>query len=359
MARVMNFSAGPSALALDVLNQAKNEFMDYKGLGFGIMEISHRSKTFDEVYQKTVGLIRELYGLDDDYEVLFTQGGASLGFAMVCLNLSSLGRGYYIDTGVWTQKALKEAQIQNIDHEVIASSKDENYSYIPNVELNKDGAYLYLCSNNTIYATQYHALPRSKAPLVIDASSDIFSYELDFKANNIGVVFAGAQKNAGIAGVTPVIIKKELIGHHAQNVPTLLRYETYAKNDSMFNTPPSYAIYILSLVLEWIKKLGGLSAMQARNAKKAELIYNVIDSSNGFYQGHAKKDSRSNMNISFKTPNSELDAKFVASANDENMIGLKGHKHLGGLRASIYNAIEPSEVKALAEFMKEFARKNG
>lgn len=358
MNRVINFSAGPSALPLEVLQQAKNEFMDYQGRGFGIMEISHRSSFFDEVYNEVVADVKQLYALDDEYEVLLIQGGASLGFAMVGLNYGHLGRALYADTGVWTQKAIKEAGILGLDYEVVASSKDSNYDYIPEFSFS-DGAYGYICSNNTIYGTQYHALPASLAPLIIDASSDVLSKPIDFKGSNIGLLFAGAQKNAGIAGVCLNIIKKELLEKAAKNLPTMLSYETYAKNQSMFNTPPTFAIYMLGLVLKWIKKLGGLSAIKARNEQKAELLYSAIDESEGFYKGHAKAKSRSLMNVSFNIPASkDLELKFWQEAAERGMLGLKGHKHIGGIRASIYNAIELSEVQKLAQYMKEFASKN-
>lgn len=358
--RVINFSAGPSALPLSVLQKAQNELLSFNNNGFSIMEISHRSSFFDEVYKNTVSSIRRLYGLSDEYEVLFMQGGASLQFALAPMNLSQDKKIEYADTGVWTQKAIKEAKIQAKDCEIVASSADLAYSYIPDVNFSDDAAYGYICSNNTIYGTQYKTLPNSKAPLIIDASSDVLSYPINFSGKNIGLLFAGAQKNAGISGVTLAIIRKDMLERIPDGIPTMLRYDTYVNNDSMFNTPPTFAIYILGLVCEWIEGVGGLESMKQRNSQKAYEIYSAIDNSGGFYKGHARDDSRSNMNVSFNiAANSALEPVFIEEASKAGMIGLKGHKHIGGIRASIYNAIEPSEVKVLVEFMREFARKHG
>ncbi|BCX78827.1 3-phosphoserine/phosphohydroxythreonine transaminase [Campylobacter sp. 19-13652] len=358
--RVINFSAGPSALPLCVLQKAESEFLSFKGKGFSIMEISHRSAVFDEVYKSTVDSIKRLYALSDEYEVLFMQGGASLQFALAPMNLSQDKRVEYADTGVWTQKAIKEVKIQGKECVIVASSEQEAYSYIPEVSFSDDAAYGYICSNNTIYGTQYRTLPASKTPLVIDASSDVLSYPIDFSGSNVGVLFAGAQKNAGISGVTLVIIRKDMLERVPQNLPTMLRYDTYANNQSMFNTPPTFAIYMLGLICEWIEGLGGLEAVKERNAKKAFEIYNAIDTSGGFYKGHAKENSRSNMNVSFNiVANPALEPVFVEEASRAGMLGLKGHKHIGGIRASIYNAITPSEVETLTKFMREFVRKHG
>lgn len=356
--RVINFSAGPSALPFEVLKKANDEFLSYQGKGFSIMEISHRSAVFDEVYQSTVARIKQLYALNDDYEVLFIQGGASLQFALVPMNLAT-SKAEYADTGVWSKKAIKEASIQGIDFSIVASSEADNYSYIPEVSFSDSASYGYICSNNTIYGTQYQQLPLSKAPLVIDASSDVLSRPIDFAGSNIGLLFAGAQKNAGMSGVTLAIIRRDLLNKSKPNTPTMLRYDTYANNQSMFNTPPTFAIYMLNLICEWIQNLGGLEAVKQRNAKKAAMLYEMIDNSGGFYVGHARKDSRSVMNVSFNiAPNKELEPIFVAEAANAGMLGLKGHKHLGGIRASIYNAIEPSEVEKLVEFMADFKKKH-
>lgn len=358
--RVINFSAGPSALPLCVLQKAQDEFLSFKGKGFSIMEISHRSAVFDEVYQDTIARIRHLYALSDDYEVLFMQGGASLQFALAPMNLSCGKKIEYADTGVWTQKAIKEAKIQAKNYAVVASSEQDAYSYIPDVSFSDDAAYGYICSNNTIYGTQYRALPASAAPLIIDASSDVLSYPIDFSGSNVGLLFAGAQKNAGISGVTLVIIRKDMLARVPQNLPTMLRYDTYANNQSMFNTPPTFAIYMLNLICEWIQSIGTLDDMRERNSKKASEIYKAIDNSGGFYKGYARQDSRSNMNVSFNiAANSALEPVFVEEASKAGMLGLKGHKHIGGIRASIYNAIELSEVDTLTQFMREFARKHG
>lgn len=361
MSRVINFSAGPSMLPLEVLKQAQDEFVDYQGMGFGIMEISHRSKVFDDVYHNTIDSIRKLYSLNDDYEVLFFQGGASLQFAMIPMNLILPNKpAEYANTGVWTQKAIKEAKIQNANYKIIASSEDSGFNHIPQVHFSDEASYGYICSNNTIYGTQYQKLPVSKAPLIIDASSDVLSKPIDFVASNIGFLYAGAQKNAGIAGVALGIIRRDLLQRSIQSVPTMLKYSTYANNDSMFNTPPTFSIYILGLVARWLDSLGGLEAVNKRNNAKAKLIYDAIDSSSGFYVGYADKNSRSIMNISFNIAgNPSLEPIFVEEAAKEGMIGLKGHKHIGGIRASIYNAVDLKQVQMLVDFMQEFARKHG
>lgn len=359
MNRKINFSAGPSALPLSVLQTAQNELTSYQNKGFSIMEISHRSKVFEEVHFGAMEKIRSLYGIGDEYEILFLQGGASLQFAMVPMNLAGKNAAEYVDTGVWTTKAIKEAKIQGINHKVIASSKDSNYDRIPkDINFSDDAAYAYICTNNTIYGTQYKALPKTKAPLVIDASSDFFSYKMDF--SNIGILYGGAQKNAGPSGVTIVIIRKDLLDRVSENVPTMLRYKTHTEAKSLFNTPPTFGIYLLNLTLGWIEAQGGLDAIRAVNEQKAALLYDAIDNSGGFYKGHAIKEDRSLMNVSYNiAANAELEPVFVAEAEKAGMIGLKGHRHLGGIRASIYNALSLENVKTLVCFMDEFKRKFG
>ncbi|CUU82859.1 phosphoserine aminotransferase [Campylobacter hyointestinalis] len=359
MNRVLNFSAGPSALPLSVLERARDEFISYKGMGFSIMEVSHRGKVFDELHNNAIAKVKKFYGLNDDYAVLFLQGGATLQFAQVPMNLYNGGVAQYVNTGVWTTKAIKEAKIQNINYEVVASSEDTKFDRIPqNIKFSDNADYGYICSNNTIYGTQYEEIPTTKCPLVVDSSSDLLSREIDFNSKNIGMFYGGAQKNAGPAGITIVIIRKDLASRVKDSIPTPLRYTTQIEANSLANTPCTFGIYMFDLVLDWIKDQGGLNAINAANKKKASTLYGFIDNSD-FYKAHAKQGSRSLMNVSFTTPSTELDAKFVKEAEQNSMIGLKGHRLLGGLRASIYNAVSQKEVETLIEFMKEFQRVNG
>lgn len=356
MGRVFNFGAGPAAIPLEVLEEAQVNLVDFHGEGLSIMEASHRSKMYDNVHTEAIGLMRELYAIPEDYDVLLLQGGASLQFAMVPLNLYSGGKAQYADTGSWSSKAIKEAKIQGVDYEIIASSKESSYDRIPSkIPFSDDADYAYITSNNTIYGTQYRAFPATKAPLVIDASSDIFSYPVDW--SRVDLMFAGAQKNAGPSGVTIVIIKKALQDRVKENTPTMLRYKTYADNNSLYNTPPTFGIYMLGLILKWIKKNGGIQGIQKTNEAKAALLYDAIDNSGGFYVGHAQKDSRSLMNVSFniRDKNADLEAKLIKSATAEGMIGLKGHRSIGGLRASVYNAMTLEGVEALVALMDQFA----
>jgi phosphoserine aminotransferase len=359
MKRSYNFGAGPSAIPTEVLEEAQKELLDYDGSGISIMEASHRSAMYDEVHNGAISLMRELYEIPDDYEVLFIQGGASLQFAMVPLNLGMGGKVQYANTGSWSKKAIKEAKVQDLDIEIVASSEETAFDRIPeNITFDDDADYAYITSNNTIYGTQYHTYPGTKAPLVIDASSDIFSHPVEW--SKIDLMFAGAQKNAGPSGVTIVIIKKDLLGRVKESVPTILRYDTHAENNSLYNTPPTFGIYILNLTLKWIKKNGGIKAVQKSNEEKAALLYGAIDNSNGFYTGHAQKDSRSLMNVSFniKDKDAELEAALIKRTTESGMIGLKGHRSIGGLRASIYNAVSMDAVKALVKLMEEFAAEN-
>jgi len=363
MDRIFNFGAGPSAIPLSVLEEAQKELVNYKGEGLSIMEASHRSKMYDEVHNEAISLTREIYNIPYDYDILFLQGGASLQFAMIPMNLSKGGKAQYVDSGSWSSKAIKEAKIQGIDYEIVASSKDTGYDRIPSdIEFDDDADYAYITSNNTIYGTEYHKFPTTKAPLIVDASSDIFSYPIDW--SKVDMLFAGAQKNAGPSGLTIVIIKKELVSRVGDNVPTMLKYKTHADKNSLFNTPPTFGIYMFNLILHWLKDNGGLEAIQKRNQEKAQLLYNAIDNSNDFYVGHAKKESRSLMNVSFNiknsdgSNNSELEAKFIAEATEAGMIGLKGHRSLGGLRASIYNAMSIEGVQTLVDFMEKFQKNN-
>lgn len=351
--RKINFSAGPSTLPLELLKEAQEELCDYKGLGYSIMEISHRTKIFEEVHFGAMQKAKELYGLNDEYEVLFLQGGASLQFAMIPMNLAMGGVCEYANTGVWTKKAIKEAQILGVNVKVVASSEEEKFSYIPKVEFSDKADYAYVCSNNTIYSTQYHHYPKSKSPLIVDASSDFFSRKVDF--SNIALFYGGVQKNAGISGLSCLFIRKDMLERSEEkNIPSMLKYAIHAENNSLFNTPATFAIYMFNLEMEWLLKLGGLNAIHQKNMQKAHLLYEMIDQSEGFYKGHAKKEDRSLMNVSFSIVKNELENVFVKEAEDAGMIGLKGHRILGGIRASIYNAITLEQVKILCEFMKEF-----
>ena len=359
MSRVFNFGAGPATIPLEVLEEAQKHLVDFHGNGMSIMEASHRSKMYDEVHNEALSLIRELYKVPQDYDILFLQGGASTQFAMVPMNLNMGGKAEYVDTGSWSSKAIKEAKIQGINHEIIASSKDSSHNHIPtDINFSDDADYAYITSNNTIYGTQFKTFPDTKAPLVVDASSDIFSYPIEW--DKVDLLFAGAQKNAGPSGVTIVIIKKELLSRAKENVPSMLKYSTHAEKDSLYNTPPTFGIYILSLIMKWIKTKGGIEALQKLNEEKAKILYDAIDNSDGFYVGHAQKDSRSLMNVSFniKDKDEELEEKLVNLATQSGMIGLKGHRSIGGLRASIYNAMSKEGIEALVTLMNKFANEN-
>ncbi len=359
MSRVFNFGAGPATMPLEVLQEAQKELVDFKGHGLSIMEASHRSKMYDEVHNEALSLIRELYKVPDTFDILFLQGGASMQFAMVPMNLSLGNRAEYADTGSWSAKAIKEAKIQNLDYKIVASSKESNYDHIPeNISFSDDADYAYITSNNTIYGTQYKTFPDTAAPLVIDASSDIFSYPIEW--SKVGLLFAGAQKNAGPSGVTIVIVRKDLLDRVKEDVPTMLRYKTHAEKNSLYNTPPTFAIYMVGLTMKWIRNMGGIKEIQKRNEAKAKLLYDAIDNSDGFYVGHARKDSRSLMNVSFniKDKDAKLESELVALATQNGMIGLKGHRSIGGLRASIYNAMPMEGVEALVDLMETFASKH-
>ncbi len=361
MERIFNFNAGPATLPLVVLEEAQNELLNFKGTGMSVMENSHRTKEYEAINSEAEALVKELLGVPENYRVLFLQGGASTQFAAVPMNLVSVdSHADYILTGAWAEKAQKEAS-KFVKTNVIASTKEENYTRIPRIDEIKvsDGpAYVHLCSNNTIFGTQWQSFPDlGDIPLVADMSSDIMSRRFD--VSKFALIYAGAQKNLGPAGVTVVIIRKDLLEGIPSNIPTMLRYDIHAKNDSLYNTPPSFSVYMVNLVLRWLKNNGGLAAAEKRNTEKAALIYNTIDNSEGYYRGHAVKDSRSLMNITFRLPNEELEKKFAVEATAQGMIGLKGHRSVGGLRASVYNAMSIEGCMALAEFMKAFQSKNG
>lgn len=354
--RVYNFSAGPSMLPMDVLKRAQAEFLDFEGSGMSVCEMSHRSKVFDGIAKKAEALLREVMGISDDYYVLFLQGGASQQFDAIPLNLMKTGKADYIVTGNFSGKAAKEATKYG-DVKIVASSKEDNFTYIPKVkyeDFRPDADYTHITSNNTIFGTRYLEFPKTPSTLVCDMSSEILSRVVD--VNQFGLIYAGAQKNIAPAGLTIVIVKKDLVREDI-NCPTMLKYSTQAKNDSMYNTPPCFPIYMAMLVFDWIKSLGGVSEIQKVNEYKAGLLYDFIDNSS-FFTNSVQKDSRSIMNVPFVTPNTELDAKFVKEAQDAGLVSLKGHRLVGGMRASIYNAMPVEGVKALIEFMKKFELAN-
>lgn len=356
MNRALNFNAGPAALPLSVLKEAEKNWLDYNGSGMAVMELSHRSKEYEAIHQKAQDLLRSILSIPDSYDILFIQGGASLQFTMVPMNLLAEGKsGNYVLSGVWSEKALKEAE--KIGQATIAaSSKEENYRSIPVFNenmLSNDAAYLHITSNNTIYGTQWSNFPSNgKVPLIADMSSDILSKNINIE--NFDLIYAGAQKNLGPSGVTVVIIKKDLMANSKSSLPTMLNYNTFAKNNSLYNTPPTLAIYLLKLVLEWVEGEGGLSVIEKRNEEKAKILYDCIDESEGFFIGHAEKDSRSKMNVTFNLKDEEASKQFLAQAKEAGFVGLNGHRSVGGCRASIYNAIPVEQIEQLAAFMKAF-----
>lgn len=359
MSRVFNFSAGPSMLPESVLKIAADEMLDYKQSGQSVMEMSHRSKVYEAIIKECEASLREVMSIPGNYKVLFLQGGASSQFAMIPLNLFNKSKkGDFVITGQWAKKAFSEAKKFGTVSEV-ASSADKTFSYIPTLDESKfdpDADYFHICLNNTIYGTRFTTLPNTKnVPLVADVSSCILSEPID--VSKFGILYAGAQKNMGPAGLTVVIIRDDLIGNAQPITPTMFDYKIHVENDSMYNTPPTYAIYICKLVLDWIKNLGGLTKMKEINEHKANLLYNFLDSS-AMFSGTVVKQDRSLMNIPFVTGNDDLDAKFVKEATASGFINLKGHRSVGGMRASIYNAMPTKGVEALVAFMKEFEANN-
>ena len=360
MARVYNFSAGPSMLPEAVLTKAAAEMLDYEGSGQSVMEMSHRSKVYQSIIDKTEALLREIMNIPENYKVLFLQGGASSQFAMVPMNLmTGSGKADYVITGQWAKKAYKEAARYGKAN-VVASSEDKTFSYIPKLDkstFTPDADYFHICMNNTIYGTVYHELPDTgDVPLVADISSCVLSRPID--VSKFGVLYAGAQKNMAPSGVTVVIIREDLIGKAMDITPTMFNYQTHADNGSMFNTPPCYTIYVMKLVLEWIKEeIGGLDKMQELNEKKAALLYGFLDNSK-LFKGTVVPEDRSLMNVPFVTGNEELDAKFVKEATAAGFVNLKGHRSVGGMRASIYNAMPLEGVEALVAFMQKFEEEN-
>ena len=359
MSRVYNFSAGPSVLPESVLKRAADEMMDYQGSGQSVMEMSHRSKVYESIIYGAEALLREVMNIPDNYKVLFLQGGASTQFAMIPMNLmTGSGKADFVLTGQWANKAYKEAAKYGTAR-AVASSADKTFSYIPKTsaaDFDPEADFVHICMNNTIYGTLYKELPETgDVPLIADISSCILSEPID--VSKFGMLYAGAQKNLAPAGVTIVIIRKDLLGNAMDITPTMLNYVTHSENESMFNTPPTYTIYVAGLVLKWIKKLGGLEAMKALNEKKAKILYDFLDNSK-LFKGTVVPEDRSLMNVPFVTGNADLDKKFVAEAKAAGFINLKGHRSVGGMRASIYNAMPIEGVEALVAFMKKFAEEN-
>ena len=358
--RIFNFSAGPAVLPEEVLREAQEHLLSLPGVGMSVLEISHRSKPFDEIIAECEADLRRLGAIPDGHHVLFLQGGASLQFSMVPMNLLPKdGSADYIVSGVWAQKAVKEAKRVGTVR-VAASTESDNFKRVPRQEelsLDPSAAYLHYTTNNTIFGTQYHYRPESgDVPLVADASSDIFSEPIDVA--KYALIYAGAQKNLAPAGLTLVIIRDDMLKRTPSSIPTMLQYPIHAENKSLYNTPPVFAIYIMRLVLRWLLKQGGLEAVARVNARKADKLYAEIDRT-GFYRGHAERDSRSRMNITFRLPSEELEKKFVKESTAAGLDGLKGHRSVGGLRASVYNAFPESGIDALVQFMRNFEQRNG
>ncbi len=359
MARVYNFSAGPAVLPEEVLREAADEMLDYRGTGMSVMEMSHRSKAYDTIIKEAEADLRDLMKIPDNYKVLFLQGGASQQFAMIPMNLMKNGVADYIVTGQWAKKAYQEASIYGKANK-IASSEDETFSYIPDcsdLPISEDADYVYICENNTIYGTKFKTLPNTKGKtLVADVSSCFLSEPVD--VTRYGVIYGGVQKNIGPAGVVIVIIREDLITEEVlPGTPTMLRYKTHSDNASLYNTPPAYGIYICGKVFKWLKEKGGLEAMKEYNEKKAQILYDYLDESK-LFRGTVRREDRSLMNVPFVTGNEELDAKFVKEAKEAGFENLKGHRSVGGMRASIYNAMPVEGVEKLVEFMRKFEAEN-
>lgn len=352
-----NFSAGPAILPAEVLQKAGMAAVQLDGSGLSLLEISHRSPEFTAIMERATSLVRELLHLDGSYHVLFLSGGASTQFFMAPLNLlSDRDKACYADTGTWSYKAIKEAKRYG-DIQVIASSREEGYTYIPKgYAIPGDAKYLHLTSNNTIYGTQYHAFPESPVPLVCDMSSDILSRPFDI--GPFGLIYAGAQKNIGPAGATLVIVREDMLGHTGRDIPSMLDYRVHARESSLYNTPPVFAIYVSMLTLEWVRDMGGVDAMEKRNREKQEALYREIDE-NPLFKGRCVQEDRSWMNVAFDTVKPELESAFLDACKEAGIVGIKGHRSAGGFRASLYNALPLESVQVLVDVMRDFARKNG
>ena len=361
--RVHNFNAGPGALPLPVLERIRAELLDWRGTGMSVMEMSHRAKEVEDIVARAEDGLRRHLVIPDDYAIAFLQGGGSLQFTMVPMNLAVAGKPVdVLHTGTWTAKALAELK-KGVMHNVAASTEGEKFRRVPRVEeikLSADPSYVYMCTNNTIEGTQWRTMPESaKAPLVADMSSDIASRPIEMK--KFGLIFAGAQKNLGPSGVTVVIVRKDLAERADKNLPTLLQYRTYLKDHSLYNTPPTFAIYVLGLVMEWITSEGGINAIDKRNETKAKLLYDAIDGSGGYYACPVEKESRSRMNVVFRVAGGDeaAEKKFAGEAGKAGLVGTAGHRSVGGMRVSLYNAVALEAVEALVGFMKEFQRRQG
>jgi phosphoserine aminotransferase len=361
MATVLNFNAGPAMLPPPVLEQVQAEVRDFRGTGMSIMEMSHRSREYEAVNTQAEALFKKLLGVGDGYRVVFVQGGASTQFAMLPMNfLPASGTADYLMSGAWAEKAFEEAV--SLGHpRVAATTREEQYRRVPRqaeISFSADPAYVHVTSNETIHGVQWPAFPDvGDRPLVADMSSDILSRPFD--ARKFSLIYAGAQKNLGPSGVTAVLLRESWLARANKALPTMLRYATHVKNNSLYNTPPTFGVYVLGLVLEWIEKGGGLPAMGERNARKAKLVYDAIDQSGGFYRGHASPESRSQMNVTFRLPNEALEKQFVADSQAARMVGLAGHRSVGGIRASLYNAVAPEACQTLASFMGDFVKRRG
>ena len=356
MKRAYNFNAGPSAMPLEVLQKAQAEFLDYAGTGMSIIEISHRSGEYAAMHAETKALLRELLAIPEDYEIMFIQGGGSTQFLMTAANFHTKKYAAYVNTGVWAKKAMAEGKFFGEVYEA-ASSADKNHSYIPaEFTIREDTSYVHLTSNNTIYGTEYQSFPEFNVPVICDMSSDILSRKINVA--DFSLIYAGAQKNLGPAGVVIVIAKKSFLATARKELPTMLKYATFAENDSLYNTPPVFAIYMVNKTLHWIKNQGGVEAVAANNTAKAKVIYDAIDASGGFYKGHAEKASRSLMNITFNLATKEMEKDFVAKGKAAGFVGIGGHRLVGGCRASAYNAVPMEACRALAKFMQDYQKAN-
>ncbi|MFE5318674.1 3-phosphoserine/phosphohydroxythreonine transaminase [Paenibacillus sp. NPDC056579] len=359
--RAYNFNPGPAALPLEVLQQAQETFVEYNGIGMSLMEISHRSKEYEAINSETQSLLLELLGLESGYQVLFLGGGASTQFATIPLNFLKPGKvGSYIITGSFSEKAYEEGKVVG-EAVIAASNKEGKWRSLPkqeDLQIDPNAAYVHMTTNNTIEGSQFSYIPETgNIPLIGDMTSGILSRPIDMK--KYAMAYAGAQKNLGPAGVTVAVIRDDLLAEEPKHIPTMLRYTTHAKNSSLYNTPPVHSIYMMNLVLKWVKNNGGVAAMEKSNIEKSKLVYDVIDASGGFYNGNIDKDSRSIMNITFRLPSEELEKKFVKESEQNNFVGLAGHRSVGGIRASAYNTVPYEACKALAEFMVDFQQRNG
>ncbi len=361
--RAANFNAGPGALPLSVLERIREELTDYRGTGMSVMEMSHRSKEFEDIIARAEAKMRKLMGISDDYGVIFVQGGGSAQFTMAPMNLCVAGKPIdVLHTGMWTGKAISELK-KGIPYRLAASTEAEKFTRVPRaseIQLSGDASYVYMCTNNTIEGSQWSTMPETgTVPLVADMSSDILSKPID--VNKFGCIFGGAQKNLGPSGATVVIVRKDLAERADKNLPTVLQYRTHIKEKSLYHTPPTFAVYIVGLVLDWIESEGGAAAIETANAAKAKVLYDAIDSSNGYYTCPIEKDSRSKMNVTFRIAGGDeaVEKKFASESTEAKLIGLAGHRSVGGMRASLYNAVPKASVETLTSFMKEFQRKNG